>query len=242
MLLFPQIGVHSAKFANEKISSNILAAVQRYNITHPVVNDVNSEMWKNCDVNCWPTLLILGPNANPIIMLMGEGHKENLKLYIKASLDFYKHKKAISNHKLPLKSAYHLLPDLKGPLLFPGKITSILNDKKQEILAISDTGNNRILIATPDGCILHQIGNGEVGFRDGAFENSQFNAPQGVAFRDDTTLFVADTENHAIRKIDLKEKIVATVAGTGVQGSDRQGGKLWREQVISSPWDLLVYR
>ncbi|KAJ8950444.1 hypothetical protein NQ318_010321 [Aromia moschata] len=112
------IGVHSAKFENEKVSSNILAAVQRYNIGHPVVNDANSEMWKNCDVQCWPTLLMLGPNGNPIVMLTGEGHKDDLQLYIKNALEYYKFQNLISNHKLPLKSAYHLLPDLKGPLLF----------------------------------------------------------------------------------------------------------------------------
>lgn len=54
------IGVHSAKFDNEKDSSNILSAVQRYNITHPVVNDGSSSMWMDLKIKCWPTLLILG--------------------------------------------------------------------------------------------------------------------------------------------------------------------------------------
>jgi sugar lactone lactonase YvrE len=236
------IGVHSAKFENEKVSSNILAAVQRYNIGHPVVNDSNSQMWKNCEVNCWPTLLILGPNAIPIVMLMGEGHKENMQLYIRASLEYYKSKKQISNHQIPFKSAYHLLPDLKGPLLFPGKITNFVGENHQEILAVSDTGNNRILILKPDGTILHQIGNGKIGFRDGTLTDSEFYAPQGVVFKNESILFVADTENHAIRKIDLSNNTVETVAGTGTQGHDRVGGKLWRQQVISSPWDLCLYR
>ncbi|XP_063909469.1 NHL repeat-containing protein 2 isoform X2 [Zophobas morio] len=236
------IGVHSAKFENEKASANILAAVQRYNITHPVVNDFNSQMWKNCEVNCWPTLLILGPNANPIVMLMGEGHKENLRSYITASLEYYKSKKQISDHQIPFKSAYHLLPDLKGPLLFPGKIANFVNENHQEILAVSDTGNNRIIILKPDGTILHQVGSGKVGFRDGSLSICEFNAPQGVAFQNESTIFVADTENHAIRKIDLKNSMVETVSGTGFQGNDRVGGKLWRQQVISSPWDVCLYR
>lgn len=199
-------------------------------------------MWKNCEVNCWPTLLILGPNAIPIVMLMGEGHKENMQLYIRASLEYYKSKKQISNHQIPFKSAYHLLPDLKGPLLFPGKITNFVGENHQEILAVSDTGNNRILILKPDGTILHQIGNGKIGFRDGTLTDSEFYAPQGVVFKNESILFVADTENHAIRKIDLSNNTVETVAGTGTQGHDRVGGKLWRQQVISSPWDLCLYR
>ncbi|XP_969236.3 NHL repeat-containing protein 2 isoform X1 [Tribolium castaneum] len=236
------IGVHSAKFENEKVSSNILAAVQRYNITHPVVNDFNSQMWKNCEVSCWPTLLILGPNANPIVMLMGEGHKENLRTYIRAALEYYKEKNQISDHQIPFKSAYHLLPDLKGPLLFPGKITNFVAKNQEEILAISDTGNNRILILKSDGTILHQVGSGEIGFRDGSFTQCEFNAPQGLAFQNENTLFVADTENHAIRKIDLAKKTVESVVGSGVQGHDRVGGKQWTQQVISSPWDLCIFR
>lgn len=54
------IGVHSAKFENEKDSANILSAVQRYNITHPVVNDSQQSMWIDLKVVCWPTLIILG--------------------------------------------------------------------------------------------------------------------------------------------------------------------------------------
>lgn len=54
------IGVHSAKFENEKDSANILSAVQRYNITHPVVNDCAQSMWIDLKVVCWPTLIILG--------------------------------------------------------------------------------------------------------------------------------------------------------------------------------------
>lgn len=212
-LFYFKIGVHSAKFENEKISSNILAAVQRYNIAHPVVNDANSNMWKNCDVQCWPTLLMLGPNANPIVMLTGEGHKDDLRLYIKNALAYYKSKNEISNHKLPFQSAYHLLPDLKGPLLFPGKITNILDENNHEILAVSDTGNNRVLIIKGDGTILQQIGGKKVGFKDGNLENAEFNNPQGLVFQNKDVLFVADTENHAIRKVDLKKKTVETVAG-----------------------------
>ncbi|CAH1987526.1 unnamed protein product [Acanthoscelides obtectus] len=236
------VGVHSAKFENEKNSSNILAAVQRYNIGHPVVNDHNSTMWRNCDVQCWPTMVLLGPNANPILMLTGEGHKEDLLLIVKNALEFYKQQGMISNHKLPVQTAYHLLPDLKGPLLFPGKITNVVDENNHEILAVSDTGNSRILIMKPDGTILKQIGGNRLGFKDGTCEEAEFNNPQGLAFQNKDVLFVADTENHAIRRINFKKNIVETVAGTGEQGHDYEGGKLWTKQEISSPWDVCIYR
>lgn len=199
-------------------------------------------MWQNCGVHCWPTLLLLGPNANPIVMLMGEGHKDNLRLYIKNALEYYKSKNLISNHKLPLKSAYHLLPSLKGPLLFPGKICNYFDkNSSTELLAISDTGNHRILIVNTSGVLLEQVGGKGAGFKDGTLEEAQFNSPQGLTFKNKDILYVADTENHAIRKIDLKNNYVETVAGTGVQGCDRIGGKPGKIQEISSPWDVCIF-
>ncbi len=58
--ILSQIGVHSAKFTNEKQLQNVASAVKRYNITHPVVNDDEANIWDALEVNCWPTLLLLG--------------------------------------------------------------------------------------------------------------------------------------------------------------------------------------
>lgn len=52
--------MHSAKFDNEKDSANILAALKRYEISHPVVNDSEGELWMRLGIACWPTVLILG--------------------------------------------------------------------------------------------------------------------------------------------------------------------------------------
>lgn len=235
------IGVHSAKFANEKLSSNILSAVQRYNITHPVVNDHNCEMWRKCDIQCWPTVMVLDPLGRPLLMLLGEGHKDLLLTFIRYTTEYYKQKGHLSNHKLPIKSAFHLLPDLKGPLLFPGKITSYVDDTR-EILAVSDTGNHRILILNPDGTIIQEIGGQKAGWKDGDFKDALFNTPQGLAFRNSRLLYVADTENHLIREIDFDKETVNTVAGTGEPSEDRHGGKIGTLQSISSPWDVCIYK
>src|SRR6476659_5861220 len=47
------VGVHSAKFDAEKVTENIRKAVQRYGITHPVVNDADMKIWRRYDVNSW---------------------------------------------------------------------------------------------------------------------------------------------------------------------------------------------
>lgn len=237
------IGVHSAKFDNEKDSANILSAVQRYNITHPVVNDVNSSMWNELNVQCWPTLVVLGPRGNPLFVLMGEGHFSLLVKYIRSAVMFYKDQGAISGQSLPIKPSTDLL--MKSNLKFPGKIVcSKVSDSEDiaELYAISDSGNHRVIVMNAQGEVLQKIGGKSPGFVDGNFKVCRFDSPQGLVFLDSDTIFVADTENHAIRKIDLKARMVETVVGTGKQGNDRVGGKPGPEQEISSPWDVAVYR
>lgn len=197
-------------------------------------------MWSNCDVHCWPTLLLIGPDAKPIVMLTGEGNKNDILYFLKHILEYYKLKNAISAHSLPIRPAYHLLSNIKGPFLFPGKITSILHENR-DLIAISDSGNNRILITEADGTILKRIGGNKAGFRDGNLTEAEFNNPQGLVFESNLILYVADTDNHAIRKIDLKNGLVETIAGNGAQGNDRKGGNIGKKQVISSPWDVVLY-
>lgn len=175
---------------------------------------------------------------------MGEGHYDLLEKYIGAAIKFYKINNSLKIHSLPLNPATELL-NMSSQLKFPGKIVCSeydLTSENAELYAISDSGNHRILIITFDGQIVHKIGGKSNGFADGDFQTARFNAPQGLAFQNANTIFVADTENHAIRKIDLIAKLVSTVAGTGVQGVDRIGGKIGVEQEISSPWDVIVYR
>ncbi len=74
---------------------------------------------------------------------------------------------------------------------------------------------------------------------DGAYDKACFNRPQGMCLAGDT-LYVADTENHAIRSIDLKAKTVATVAGNGQQSHRRTGSTAAKTSGLNSPWDLLV--
>ena len=84
------IGVHSAKFENEKVSKNILNAILRYDITHPVVNDANAFLWKTMEIACWPTLVVVGPNGQHLLSLVGEGHKETLMEFVGAALKWFK--------------------------------------------------------------------------------------------------------------------------------------------------------
>ncbi|MCS6863417.1 MAG: alkyl hydroperoxide reductase, partial [Abditibacteriales bacterium] len=125
----------------------------------------------------------------------------------------------------------------RGILEFPGKV---LADERSGQLFIADSGNNRIVVVSlKDGTLREVVGSGEEGYRDGSFEEAQFRHPQGMAY-DGRVLYVADTENHAIRVVDFEKRRVSTVAGTGRQARYWPSGGNARETDLSSPWDVVL--
>ncbi|XP_055855669.1 NHL repeat-containing protein 2 [Episyrphus balteatus] len=235
------IGVHSAKFDNEKDSSNLLSAIQRYNITHPIVNDSTSSMWTKLKIKCWPTLFLISPTGYPLLVLMGEGHGQFLKRFIAAAIDFYGASDDLDGSALPISPSTNLTS--ASNLRFPSKICCRTKTADQcELIAISDSGNHRILVLNSNGHVLEKIGGFKSGFRDGDFNTARFNSPQGLAFINSDELVVADTENHAIRKICFRERLVSTIAGTGEQGNDKIGGLAGQKQKLSSPWDVVSFK
>lgn len=238
------IGCHSAKFTNEKSSENVKAAILRHDITHAVVNDLNNDMWTKLNIQCWPTMLFLAPNGAPFYLVMGEGHYEEIELIVGTSLEYFRDANEISPRTIPLNPLAS--PSNPFELKFPSKIQCSnydANEGSETLYALSDSGNHRIIIFNSNGNVLHQIGQcGVAGHEDGSFSEAKFNSPQGVAFLDQKTLFVADCENHLIRMLILEQRKVQTIIGNRQQGNDFVGGTSPLQQSISSPWDLIVYK
>ena len=107
-------------------------------------------------------------------------------------------------------------------LSFPGKV---LADAASNRLFIADSNHNRIVICDPGGVVQDCAGAGAIGNNDGAFEVATFYHPQGMCLVGNA-LFVADTENHSIRILDLETRHVRTFP----LGSTR----------LNSPWDLVA--
>lgn len=223
------IGVHSPKFSNEQSTENIRQAVLRYGVHHPVVNDPELWMWRQLGISGWPTVVVLGPGGQLLRAFGGEGHKEALDAFLQEALEQFDSE--LDNTPI----AKQPLQRPSSPLLFPGKIAV------WDRVFIADSGSHRIIVTSLDGQVQHVIGTGDAGLIDGDFDHACFCRPQGLAFRDEK-LYIADTENHVIRLADLRSGKVTTIAGSGVQGHDRQGGKKGREQALSSPWDLVFHR
>jgi len=228
------IGVHSAKFPNERESDNIRQAILRYEIEHPVVNDAEFRIWRRYGVRAWPTQVLIDPEGYVVGGVSGEGHYDTFDRVINELIVAHRSRGTLNEEPLQLvleKSRFY------APVLsFPGKV---LADPIQDLLFIADSNHNRILITTKGGKVLDVAGSGETGAADGEFAMATFNHPQGMAVGGDL-LYVADTENHLIRQLDVKARTVTTIAGTGTQalGHYRRGSA--REVALSSPWDLVL--
>ena len=228
------IGVHSNKYDNEAHPDNVRQAVLRLGITHPVVVDVEHRVWTNFAVNAWPTLVLIDSTGHAVAALPGEGHREELDRLIAGLLEVGQQRGTLARASIPLKP---LRPHLStSGLAFPGKV---LADQAGGRLFIADTNHHRVLITTWEGRVLGFLGSGEPGLRDGTYEDARFLSPQGMALFGGA-LYIADTDNHAIRRADLTSFHVDTVGGNGMLGYDRHGGHRGKEQVLNSPWDLAV--
>jgi thiol-disulfide isomerase/thioredoxin len=206
------VGVHSAKFDGEHVTDNIREAAQRYEIEHPVVNDAKMAIWSRYGARSWPTLVLIDPAGDVVWAASGEREFDDIKAVIDRGLPYYREHGLLKPRPRPT-----LLED-KGAaeaLAFPGKVSA---DGPSNRLFIADSNHNRVVVCTLDGKLLHVVGSGMIGHADGNFETCTFNHPQGMALVDEL-LYVADTENHLLRKVDLTAKSVTTVAGTGKKGN-----------------------
>ncbi len=226
------IGVHSAKFDNEKDSENIRSAVLRYEIEHPIINDANMEVWKEFNVRAWPTQVLVDPEGYYCGYVPGEGNREALDAVIAKVIAYHRSKGTLD--ETPVRFDLEQNRAKPGALRFPGKV---LADEASQRLFITDSNHNRLVIATLDGQLLDVIGSGASGSADGDYKKASFFRPQGVALVGDK-LYVSDTENHLLRVVDLKAKQVETLAGTGEQARLREQGGALRKTALNSPWAI----
>ncbi len=88
---------------------------------------------------------------------------------------------------------------------------------------------NKVLAIDPRAGTLKRIaGTGAKGYGGdgGPALDATWNGPKGIAYAPDGSLYIADTENHVIRKVSLSDKTVVTVAGTGMRGDGPDGDPL----------------
>lgn len=236
------IGVHSAKFENEGQTENIRQIIQRYELHHPVINDHEFAVWgafRPFGVNAWPTFVVIEPRGNVIAVQSGEIPFEAFDQYFSGMIAYYDGLGTDEINRTPLELAIEGAGNPGTPLLYPGKV---MVDPAGGRLFISDTNHHRIVIADLETFeVLEVIGSGQRGLVDGAYDSAAFDKPQGTAL-DGSTLYIADTNNHAIRAVDLESKQVRTIAGTGLKGRGGVPPGIVIDRPLEidlrSPWDV----
>jgi thiol-disulfide isomerase/thioredoxin len=237
------VGVHSPKFEHEKDPAALAAAVERYGVSHPVLDDPELGTWQQYAAKAWPTLSVVDPEGYVVAMMAGEGHAEGLARLIDELIATHDAKGTLHRGDGP----YVPPTEPATSLRFPGK--AVVLDTGQ--LLISDSARHSIVELAADGeTVLRRIGSGDRGRADGGAADARFAEPQGlcplppqVAEIVGYDIVVADTVNHLLRGVRLDSGEVRTVAGTGRQ---------WRSTVddhphdalsidLSSPWDLAWY-
>jgi thiol-disulfide isomerase/thioredoxin len=228
------IGVHSPKFSAEKKLENVQAAIGRYDIKHPVIHDPDMTLWKQYGVHAWPTLIFVDPAGYIIANTSGEPEPLHLLNAVRDLLDKYEQEGSLHPQKLELTTT----PVPATRLSFPGKIKPLPGPEK--IWMVADSGHHQIVLFNDQGVEQKRIGHGKRGGNDGPAEQASFNSPQGM-IADDKAIYVADTNNHAIRRIDRKTWAVTTLAGTGERGMMLINKfEAAKGRSLASPWDLEI--
>ena len=220
------IGVHSPKFAHEGEPAAVEAAVERYGVGHPVLDDPELLTWDAYAARAWPTLVVVDPQGYVVAHLSGEGHAHGIAVLIEELIAQH------GDHLRRGDGPYVAPPEAATRLRFPGKVIALPTGT----FLVSDTAHHQLVELEADlETEVRRIGTGERGLRDGA--SPQFNEPQGLALLPDGDVVVADSVNHAVRRVRLTDGHVELLAGTGQQLRDRvEVGQT--DDWLSTPWDV----
>ena len=224
------IGVHSPKFDHECGQAAVADAICRCGITHPVVHDPHLVLWEEYCVQAWPTLVLISPDGYIIGQLAGEPHPDML---LQGIDDILANLPAGHLPALPVAP----LESKGARFRFPGKIKPCPTEDGTKMWALADSGHNQIVLLDDQGHEVRRYGTGEAGWQDG--HEAEFDGPEGLACTL-SGIYVADTRNHAIRRIDRTSGDVSTLAGFGCRGAFLDQPANGTDTALASPWDVEV--
>lgn len=193
------------RFDAERDPRSLQQLQSEHALTYPLALDADWVAWQQFGIESWPTLLLLDAEGRERQRVVGAGPVAELAELVQALVA--EAPEAPARQKPASNGKRGLMPEL--PLSFPTAI--VVGAGK---LYLADTGHHRILECDLNGRILRQFGSGAYDFLDGGASVAAFRRPQGLTLQRET-LFVADTGNHALRRIDLLSGEVGTLCGHG---------------------------
>ena len=233
--------VHSPSFANEAHPDTIRNFLILNRVDFPVVLDSDLQIWKAYGLKAWPTFVLLDPEGNIKQTLSGERDLSQVKNEIQQLAEQYEGQ--FQTRLLPYSLERLQAPSKRGPLSYPTQLAYTQDNDQRPMLIIADSGNHQVKGVRLDGSVVFSAGMaGKRGLMDGSIRYSKFNTPRGIIARDHY-VYVADSGNHALRRIDFKDGVVETLLGTGKIGYLRSTSELRSRKKIalSSPWDLAFF-
>ncbi|MBO1751007.1 NHL domain-containing thioredoxin family protein [Actinotalea sp. BY-33] len=256
------VGVHSPKFVHEADPVALAAAVDRYEVHHPVLDDPELTTWSAYSARAWPTLVVVDPEGYIVAHMAGEGHKNNVSVLVRELVAEHEAKGTLHRGDGP-----YVAPEPTSTTLrFPAKAIRLPEadghgwvgdgtDPRGGTLLVADAGHHSLVELAADGeTLVRRIGSGERGLVDGGPDEARFSEPNGLCLVPEELraelgfdVLVADTVNHALRGVRLRDGLVTTLAGNGQQFMVGAGDNVLpageapdqaRRQKLSSPWDV----
>lgn len=202
------IGIHVSKFDAQRDAGFVAQAVNRLGVRFPVASDADATTWQHFGVRAWPSVALVDVQGRLVEIIAGDQQYETLESRIFALLNeagerglrVYENAQAVSRAEPITEVSFPCGLAVDGERLF-----------------VSDTGHHRVLECNHEGRVQRVFGYGSTGFVDGLGLASAFHSPTGLALVKNT-LYVADTGNHAIRRIRLETGDVDTLVGCGRNG------------------------
>ena len=179
-------------------------------LSFPVALDAEWTAWQQFGIGAWPTILLIDGQGRIQHHVVGDGPIGTLEERVQSMLDAGQG--ATGEESATLQTQVSMP---QTPLCFPRAIAV-----SDACLYVADSGHHRILECDYAGNVLRQFGTGREGLQDGPAEETAFKRPQGLALQRDA-LFVADTGNHALRRIDLRSGDTETILGNGRRGFEQ---------------------
>lgn len=206
------VAVHVPRFEHERDARRVVKRLSRQKLDFPIAHDADWTLWQQYGIEAWPTVVLIDGEGKVRERWVGDGQVRELDSAVTALNDAVVPR---SRNAAPIELRPLREPML--PLRFPVGIAVNAN-----YLYVADSGHHRVLECDHGGRVLRQFGSGGPGFIDGPMELSAFNRPQGICLVRDM-LYVADSGNHAVRRIQLRSGDIDTVCGAGRPGEPVQG-------------------
>jgi thiol-disulfide isomerase/thioredoxin/sugar lactone lactonase YvrE len=216
------IGVHSPKFVHEADPVALAAAVERYSVHHPVLDDPELVTWQAYTARAWPTLVLIDPEGYVVAQYAGEGHAHAIDALLAELVAEHRERGTLQ----PGDSPYVAPPVEPTDLRFPAKAVPLPGGGA----LVADAGHDQVVELNAEGAVVRRF--------DGLREpNGLCLLPADVAAEVGYDVVVADTVGHRLRGITLATGEVRGLAGDGSQWMQGDGTAR-----LSSPWDVAWWR